>query len=417
LANLFRCRRPIAWRAVPDEGAPLRDVRYQRKLYKRAALRQKNLNQIDLLFGFPPFWPRNSCNIIGFSAAFTLDSPKRTKVVFDDLWPFERGDFLPSKYHWRDQLVLTIVEKDRSTIESLIWIVCLLVVPIALRDSVDRGALGLPFISFWPRLVIASIALRLRFAILFAMLAAVISQRLFGGGAWFRDVSTARIIFFGLFALSAGLILTTGTMLRRSLRMLTALNLQREMYNRELRHRVRNMLTLIKALASRGPKAASAIDFYKEFSLRIEGLAAASDLLQIGAEAEGRLPQLIRQTLAPFDNEGRIRLVGEPCLLPAGSCIPLIMVLHELCTNAVKHGALLAEHGRVDVSWFIGPDQSTLYILWAEKNGPLVKKPSHEGLGTRLLMPQPGIEGVDLNFDPAGLWCEFRIEGAKGLPA
>jgi len=32
-------------------------------------------------------------------------------------------------------------------------------------------------------------------------------------------------------------------------------------------------------------------------------------------------------------------------------------------------------------------------------------------------MPQPGIEGVDLNFDPAGLWCEFRIEGAKGLPA
>nr|WP_281390036.1 sensor histidine kinase [Novosphingobium jiangmenense] len=192
-------------------------------------------------------------------------------------------------------------------------------------------------------------------------------------------------------------------------------NVQQENYNRELRHRVRNMLTLIQALASRGPRATSAMDFYKEFSLRIEGLAAASDLLQIGAEAEGRLPQMVRDTVAPFDRDGRIRLSGEPCLLPAGSCIPLIMALHELCTNAVKYGALSGERGHVELSWFIGPSGSTLYMLWAEKGGPPVTPPTHEGIGMKLLMPQPGLDGAELNFDAAGVWCEIRIEGARAL--
>ena len=35
--------------------------------------------------------------------------------------------------------------------------------------------------------------------------------------------------------------------------------------------------------------------------------------------------------------------------------------------------------------------------------------------GSRLLVPQPGIEGLELNFDPAGVWCEMRIEGVRPL--
>lgn len=299
--------------------------------------------------------------------------------------------------------------------ESLAWMVGLMIVPTVSRAALDNGALGLPFITYWPTLLIAALALRLRYAVAFAVIAAFTSQRLFGGGAWFRDVNTARVVFFVLFAFSAGLIVTTGTMMRRVVRMLADINEQQRVYNHELRHRVRNMLTLIQALASRGPKAASPMDFYKEFSLRIEGLAAASDLLQIGAESEGRLPQLARQTIAPFDGEGRIHMSGEPCTLPTGSCIPLIMALHELCTNAVKHGALSNEHGRVDLTWFIGADCRTLYVLWTEKDGPPVKPPVREGLGTRLLMPQPGIDGVDLNFDPSGVWCELRIVGARAI--
>ncbi|MBA4354142.1 MAG: hypothetical protein C0409_05570 [Novosphingobium sp.] len=308
-----------------------------------------------------------------------------------------------------------MVARDRTTAQSVVWMVGLILIPTGLREIFDTGALGLPFLTYWPSLLLGSLVLELRFAVIFACVTAFVAQRLYGGGAWFYEITTARIVFFGMFAFSAAMIVATGATLRHVVREIDVVNEGQERYNRELRHRVRNMLTLIQALASRGPKAASPIDFYKEFALRLEGLANASDLLQIGAEADGRLPQLAHQTVAPFDREGRIRLRGEPCLLPAPSCIPLIMALHELCTNAIKHGALSCDSGHVDLHWFIGPNGSTLYLLWTEKGGPPVVPPVREGLGTRLLMPQAGLDAVDLNFDPAGVWCEFRIEGVSPI--
>lgn len=313
------------------------------------------------------------------------------------------------------KLVRLLVGPRRSPAQSIAWIAVLLVVPTVVRAALDMGSLGRPFVTYWPTLLIASLALELRYALAYTVIAALLAQRLFGGEVWFKQFDAVRLLFFGLFVFSGALTVFIGGMLRQTMRRIGEINDQHESYNRELRHRVRNMLTLIQALASRGPKATSPMDFYKEFSLRIEGLAAASDLLQIGAEAEGRLPQIARQTVAPFDRDGCIRLSGEPCVLPTDSCIPLIMALHELCTNAVKHGALSGERGHVELSWFLGPGGTTLYLLWTERGGPKVNPPTREGIGTKLLMRQPGLDGVELNFDPAGVWCEFRIEGARRL--
>lgn len=313
------------------------------------------------------------------------------------------------------RLVRLLVDARRSPLQSLAWMAVMLIVPTVLRMMLDNGALGRPFVTYWPTLLIASLALELPYALAYTLIAALLAQRLFGGELWFKEVDGLRLLFFALFVFSGWLTVFIGSMLRQTMRRIGEINVQQESYNRELRHRVRNMLTMIQALASRGPKAASPLDFYKEFSLRIEGLAAASDLLQIGAEAEGRLPQLVRDTVAPFDRDGRIRMIGEPCVLPTDSCIPLIMALHELCTNAVKHGALSGERGHVDLSWFIGPGGTTLYLLWTERGGPKVTPPAREGIGMKLLAPQPGLGGVELNFDPAGVWCEIRIEGARAL--
>lgn len=313
------------------------------------------------------------------------------------------------------KLVRLLVDARRSPVQSLAWMAVLLIVPTVLRMMLDNGALGRPFVTYWPTLLIASLALELPYALAYTVIAALLAQRLFGGELWFKEVDGLRILFFALFVFSGGLTVVIGGMLRQTMQRIAEVNDQKEHYNRELRHRVRNMLTLIQALASRGPKAASPLDFYKEFSLRIEGLAAASDLLQIGAEAEGRLPQLARQTVAPFDRDGRIRLSGEPCVLPTDACIPLIMALHELSTNAAKHGALSSERGHVDLSWFIGPGGTTLYLLWTERGGPKVTPPSRSGIGIKLLSPQPGLDGVELNFDETGVWCEIRIVGARPL--
>ncbi|MDF8335199.1 sensor histidine kinase [Novosphingobium cyanobacteriorum] len=307
------------------------------------------------------------------------------------------------------------VTRQRGKAEQAMWMLALFVVPTLLRASVDTGGLALPFLTFWPSLLVASLILDTGFAIAFAVVAAAGAQRIFGGGGWFVSLDAARIVFFALFAFSASLIIAMGTLLRRAVRHLEQANQQQEGFNRELRHRVRNMLAIVQALASSGPKAENPLDFFREFSGRLDSLARASDLLRIGTEAEGRLPDLIERTVEPFSGTGRIHLQGTPCVVPDESCIPLIMALHELCTNAVKHGALSGEAGRVEISWFVAEGGGGLFLLWKEVGGPTVRPPQRTGIGTRLLMPQPGLDRVELAFEPRGLWCEIAIHGGRHL--
>ncbi|MFD2781446.1 HWE histidine kinase domain-containing protein [Novosphingobium pokkalii] len=119
-----------------------------------------------------------------------------------------------------------------------------------------------------------------------------------------------------------GLVMTTAMVARATVRELDARTRQQESFNRELRHRSRNLLAVIQALSARGPRAENPIDFFREFSDRLESLAKASDLLRIGTEAEGHLPELIERTIAPFAQGSRIRLSGPACLVPDQSCIP-----------------------------------------------------------------------------------------------
>jgi two-component sensor histidine kinase len=315
----------------------------------------------------------------------------------------------------RFELVRRMVTGRRSNVIQVAWTVGLIVVPTALRWSVDRGGFGLPLMTYWPTVMLASILLDTPFAIATAILSAGVAQQVLGGGPWFSAASPDRLIIFAIFAISAASIIALGGALRQSINQLAELSDQQEQFNRQLRHRVRNILGIIQSLASRGPKAESPLDFFREFSLRLEGLANASDLLQIGAEAEGRLPLLIDNTIGQFTQRARIHSSGPPCLIPNDSCIPLIMAIHELCTNAIRHGSLSVDTGTVDLHWFIGPDGKTLYVLWSEHGGPRVKPPEREGIGTRLLMPQAGLDGVELNFEAHGVWCELRINGARAL--
>lgn len=313
----------------------------------------------------------------------------------------------------RARLVRRALVRQRGTAEQMLLVLLLIAVPTALRALVDQGTSSLPFLTYWPSILIGALLLDTRYAVMLSCLAAVVSQRLFGGGAWFAAIDPVRIAFFVMFCFSAGLILGTGAALRSAVCELDALHLQAEGFNRELRHRVRNMLTIVQALASRGPKAENPLDFYREFSSRLEGLAQASDLLRIGTETEGRLPEIAERTLTPFGKDHRLRIAGESCFLPDASCIPLIMALHELATNAIKHGAWSDERGLVELSWFLAVDGRSLYILWKEQGGPPVGPRSREGIGTRLLTPQPGLDAVEVNFDRRGVWCEIMIEGAR----
>jgi two-component sensor histidine kinase len=90
------------------------------------------------------------------------------------------------------------------------------------------------------------------------------------------------------------------------------------------------------------------------------------------------------------------------------------MVVHELCTNALKYGALSEPAGFVEITWQTQPAETegTLLIFeWSEHDGPVVVEPQTGGFGSRLV--KRGLGSPDsrttLEYRASGLYC--RIEG------
>jgi two-component sensor histidine kinase len=88
------------------------------------------------------------------------------------------------------------------------------------------------------------------------------------------------------------------------------------------------------------------------------------------------------------------------------------MALHELATNAAKHGAWSNKSGAVEVAWHVDPRDRQLWIRWTETGGPVVKPPARSGFGRLLLERALASDlggDVQLDFDPDGLKCAIAI--------
>lgn len=193
----------------------------------------------------------------------------------------------------------------------------------------------------------------------------------------------------------------------------------------ELNHRVKNALAAAQSVAALTARsAASPKAFSVAFQTRLVALARAHDLLTREAWRGASLDEVVRLTLAPHRNEKggakRVSIAGPGIRLRPEAAIALHMALHELATNAAKHGALSAPSGRVEVSWEVSDRDSSetggvLELSWREHGGPAVREPDRRGFGSRLLeqaLPrQLGGEAV-LTFAPDGM--EYRLEAPLG---
>ena len=102
-----------------------------------------------------------------------------------------------------------------------------------------------------------------------------------------------------------------------------------------------------------------------------------------------------------------------------GAAQAISMALHELATNATKHGALSAPDGRVSVFWETDGEKGLLRLLWAEAGGPPVEAPpTRRGFGSRLLeatlRDQLGGKLVR-DWRPGGLVCTIEMPLARAL--
>ena len=127
--------------------------------------------------------------------------------------------------------------------------------------------------------------------------------------------------------------------------------------------------------------AASVAAFVETFGGRLRALAAAHDLLVSAGWGGTALGELIRRSLTPHGFPGRIvvEVEADGLLLPA-LAQDLALTLHELGTNAIKHGALRVPAGRVLVRAQVEPgrDGAELRLVWREEGGP--RGPAPQGV-------------------------------------
>jgi len=186
----------------------------------------------------------------------------------------------------------------------------------------------------------------------------------------------------------------------------------------ELRHRIKNLLAMVLAMARQtSAKDRSGEEYRDAFLNRFNALARAHDL----AFSEGNevgLHELVERTLEPYAVNPTTVVVepGPAVAFASGQILSLSLILHELATNALKHGALSAPKGQVRVRWDVQEAiDRRLRLAWQERGGPLVEPPASPGFGTRLIefTAARDLGGrAELNYAPAGL--EVQIVAPLG---
>lgn len=189
---------------------------------------------------------------------------------------------------------------------------------------------------------------------------------------------------------------------------------------REVDHRAKNALAVVQAIV-RLTKADRPADFVAAVEGRVGALARAHTLLAREGWAGGDLEQLIRAELEPYAAADRLAVAGPAIRLAPEAVQPVSMVLHELATNAAKHGALSAPGGRVGVAWALAADGG-LRLVWTETGErPLpAGPPARRGFGSRLIAGTvAGQLGGTVAFDwrPEGMRCEVTIAPGRAAPA
>jgi two-component sensor histidine kinase len=181
----------------------------------------------------------------------------------------------------------------------------------------------------------------------------------------------------------------------------------------ELNHRVKNNLATVQAIAAQTFRNAGDLAQAEEaFVGRIAALALATDFLTGAKGPQPKMRQVLEEAARPYaPGPGRYRLAGPDLSLPPKAAQAISLAIHELSTNALKHGAWSADTGEVGIDWkgATGADGGRrLHLKWSERGGPPVSPPARRGFGSRLIeqgLAQELRGVVRLVFDPTGVAC------------
>ena len=184
---------------------------------------------------------------------------------------------------------------------------------------------------------------------------------------------------------------------------------------RELAHRAKNQLAVVRGMAQQTARQSESVEqFVRQFSQRIQGLAESQDLMLRQNWQGAWLGDLVRAHLDLFGAVSRAHIEGPALFLSADAVQNIGFALHELATNASKHGAMAAPGGGIWISWH-GPDaDGRVHIDWKERGGPAVETPARHGFGYLVVtkLVAQGLAGnAKLDFEPDGV--HWRMDFPK----
>lgn len=214
----------------------------------------------------------------------------------------------------------------------------------------------------------------------------------------FSRVNTSDFMLMLLFITEAGAAILIGYWCRVALVRLHKHQAAYRTIAQELAHRNKNSLAMFEAVVkktlAKQPRSAETI------IERLRALSRANDLLIESGLRAISLTSILESEFSPYDSN-RVDMRGADVTLHASTARHLLLIIHELITNAAKYGALSVADGRVKVTWLLSDNR--LKLRWTEEGGPVVKPPEREGFGSVLIRGSARALG-------GALQSEFRPE-------
>ena len=153
----------------------------------------------------------------------------------------------------------------------------------------------------------------------------------------------------------------------------------------EVNHRANNMLAVVQSMV-RLSRAETVEEFRETLHGRIQALARAHTLLAKSRWIGADLHLLVSEELSPYmDDRPQVWIAGPPVPMEPAAAQSMAMIIHELATNAAKHGSLSTEGGKVMIAWRRAADGRVTF-KWSEQDGPPVRSPpNRRGVGSTVI--------------------------------
>jgi two-component system CheB/CheR fusion protein len=191
-----------------------------------------------------------------------------------------------------------------------------------------------------------------------------------------------------------------------------------------LQHRTRNLMSVVRRIADQTLRSSKDLsDFGSKFSDRMSALARVQGLLsRLNPDDRVTFDQLIESELSAhggLDNHaGKVTVTGPRGVALRSSTVQMLaLAIHELCTNALKYGALHHPEGRLLIQWQLSQQggQPWLHLDWRESGvriPPSDAAPRGSGAGRELIeraLPYQLSASTTFVMEADGIHCTIAL--------